>query len=242
MKITFLGTRGNIENRTQTHNNHTSALIEYYGKQVMIDAGEDWSGELEEVNPYAIVVTHAHPDHAFGLKKGSPCDVYTTQVSWKDMKDYEIEKSKRKLVKIEKEFTIGDIHFKAFSVEHSTRAPAVSYKITAGNSTIFYAPDLIYVHNREEAFKEVDLYIGDGATITTSFVRKQDDNLIGHATIDAQLAWCEKDGMERAIITHCGSEIVDNDGRKINAKIRKMGKERGIKAEVAHDGMEVVLR
>jgi len=48
--------------------------------------------------------------------------------------------------------------------------------------------------------------------------------------------------MLRAIITHCGSEIVTGDERGLAAKLRGMGIERGLEARIAHDGMELVLR
>jgi len=242
MKITFLGTRGNIESRTRVHKNHSSLLVEYYRRKIMIDAGGDWLGKLDEINPDAILLTHAHPDHAFGLKDGSPSKVFATEKSWKGMKNFPVEKGKKFVVKVEDAFKFGKLFIEAFSVEHSIKAPAVGYKISAGNSTIFYSPDIIYVHNREEAFKNVDLYIGDGATINKSFIRKRNKKLIGHATIDSQLAWCEKDNIPRAIITHCGSQIVDGDGRKVNPMIQNMGKERGVDVEVAADGMELVLK
>ncbi len=50
MKLTFLGTRGEIEART-----------------------------LERQRPAAIVVIHAHPDHAWGLRDGAPCPVWATE-------------------------------------------------------------------------------------------------------------------------------------------------------------------
>ena len=34
----------------------------------MIDCGLDWLGKFEKLQPDAIVLTHAHPDHAWGLK------------------------------------------------------------------------------------------------------------------------------------------------------------------------------
>lgn len=43
MQITFLGTRGYIDSRTRKHYRHTSTLIEYRGKRVMIDCGLDWT-------------------------------------------------------------------------------------------------------------------------------------------------------------------------------------------------------
>jgi hypothetical protein len=59
----------------------------------------------------------------------------------------------------------------------------------------------------------VQLYIGDGATLTRSFVRKRGDALIGHTTVRSPLGWCTKEGILRAVITHCGSEIVTGDER-----------------------------
>jgi hypothetical protein len=88
----------------------------------------------------------------------------------------------------------------------------------------------------------VQLYIGDGATFTRSFVRKRGDALIGHATVRSQLGWCAKQGGPRAIITHCGSEIVTGDERGLAAKLRGIGIECGLEAHIAQDGMELILR
>jgi hypothetical protein len=45
----------------------------------------------------------------------------------------------------------------------------------------------------------------------------------------------------RAIITHCGSEIVTGDEREISEKLRAIGAERGIDVRLAYDGMKVKL-
>jgi hypothetical protein len=90
--------------------------------------------------------------------------------------------------------------------------------------------------------KDVRVYIGDGATFTRLFIRKRGERLIGHAAMSVQLGWCAKRSVPRAIITHCGSEIVTGDERKIAAKLRAMGAERGVETRIAHDGMELALR
>lgn len=240
MKLTFLGTRGEIEARTQRHGMHTSLMVAYYSKEVMVDCGQDWLGEVDALKPKAIVVTHAHPDHAWGLKEGAPCPVYATEVAWDSMADYEIQE--RKVIEPRQPVEIEDIVFEAFPVDHSTRAPAVGYRITAGQVTIFYVPDVVYIPERAEALADVKLYVGDGATITRSMVRVIDEALIGHTPIRTQLTWCQKEGVPRAIFTHCGSEIVTGDERSLGAKIRELARERGVEAEIAHDGMELVLR
>jgi len=47
MKLTFIGTRGEIDPRTQRHRMHTSLLVSYRAANVMIDAGLDWLGKTE---------------------------------------------------------------------------------------------------------------------------------------------------------------------------------------------------
>jgi len=240
MKLEFLGTRGNIEPRNRRHRMHSSLLLSYYGKNVMLDCGEDWLGELDQVRPGAVLVTHAHPDHAWGLKEGAPCPVYATEDAWEDMESYEIEE-RRVLAHREPEQILG-MTVEAFPVWHSTRAPAVGYRVTGGEVSIFYIPDVVYIEDREEALRAVQVYVGDGATITRSMVRKRNDHLIGHTPIRTQLTWCEKEGVPRAIFTHCGSQIAKGDERVLGAKVRELASDRNVEAEIAHDGMEVVLR
>ncbi len=240
MKLTFLGTRGEIEARTRRHRMHSSLLVSYRGCNVMIDCGLDWLGKFERLRPGAIVLTHAHPDHAWGLKKGAPCPVHAPRKTWRTLQGCKIDK--RQLIKERDPTKICGITFEAFLVEHSILAPAVAYRVSAGRACIFYGPDLLFIHDRAAALKDVQVYIGDGATLMRSFVRKRGDKLIGHATVRTQFGWCEKERVPRAIITHCGSEIVTGDQRKLSTNLRAMAAERGLDARIAHDGMEVILR
>ena len=240
MKLTFLGTRGNIESRTRRHHMHSALLVTYYGKRVMIDCGEDWLGALAEISTDAIIITHAHPDHAFGLKDGAPCPVYATQETWEEIADYPIEEQHtlepRSIVHIQ------GVEFEAFPVDHSTVAPAVGYRVTAGNAVIFYVPDVVYIPDRAAALNGARLYIGDGATIERSLVRKPDEALIGHVPVRTQLTWCQKEGVPKMIVTHCGSKIVEGDERKLGPQLDHMAAERGVEVQIAYDGMEIVLR
>jgi beta-lactamase family protein len=103
---------------------------------------------------------------------------------------------------------ICGITFEAFPVEHSILSPAVGYRVSAGRARIFYAPDLIFIHDRQDALKGVQVYIGDGATVTTSFIRRRGKRLIGHSPVCTQLTWCEKEGVPQAIISHCGRRLL----------------------------------
>jgi len=238
MKITFLGTRGYIDARTKTHYRHTSTMIEYRGKRIMIDCGEDWTKKVLDIHPDAIVITHAHPDHAWGLKKGSPCPVYATQESWAIMAKYPIEK--RIIMTPRQKRKICGITFETFPVEHSILAPGVGYRITAGRKSIFVVHDLISINDRHAALKNVKLYVGDGATVVRPMVRRKDDKIFGHTTVRAQLGWCQKEKVPLMIVTHCGSQIVKG-GRAVIKKIQALAQERGVEVIIAHDGFEIIV-
>jgi hypothetical protein len=113
--------------------------------------------------------------------------------------------------------------------------------VSARRACIFYVPDLVFIHDRAAALKDVQVYIGDGATVTRSFIRRRGKALIGHSPVRTQLTWCEKEGVSQAIITHCGSEIVTSDKRKLSAKLRAMVAERGVEVRIAYDGMKLKL-
>ena len=75
---------------------------------------------------------------------------------------------------------ICEITFEAFPVEHSIRAPAVGYRVRWGGGSVFYSPDVVFIHARAEALRNIRIYIGDGATI---YFFKRGEELIGHAPI-----------------------------------------------------------
>jgi phosphoribosyl 1,2-cyclic phosphodiesterase len=206
---------------------------------VMIDCGADWLGRVKAVAPTAILLTHAHSDHAFGLAQGAPCPVYATDEAWSLIKHFPLADQNR--VEPRHPFRISTISFEAFAVDHSLRAPAIGYRIKSRRVTVFYVPDLAAIRDRAEALRGVALYIGDGATVTRSMVRRRGHDLIGHATVGAQLAWCGEEGVKHAIFTHCGSEIVRSDARVVSARVRKLGLEQGVEARVASDGLTLPL-
>ncbi|PYX61088.1 MAG: hypothetical protein DMG76_00555 [Acidobacteria bacterium] len=85
MKLRFPGTRGDIDIKNRSHRRHSCLLVE---ESVLVDCGADWLGRFG--SPKAIMLTHAHPDHIGGLKRGAHCPVYATQETWARMKRYPI--------------------------------------------------------------------------------------------------------------------------------------------------------
>jgi phosphoribosyl 1,2-cyclic phosphodiesterase len=237
MKLTFLGTRGEIEARTAVHRMHSCLMV---GEQILVDFGADWLGKVNTLRPQAIFLTHAHLDHAGGLKQGVPCPVYATAQTWEGLKRYPIRE--REMIIPRRPVRIGDVEFEAFAVEHSLIAPAVGYRITDGNVAVFYVPDLVSIRERQDALSGIQLYIGDGASIVRPILRRRGDVLIGHASIRDQLDWCHEEGISHVVLTHCGSQIVKAHARTAVARIQALGRERGLKVVIANDGLKVVVR
>ena len=146
MKLRFLGTRGKIETSTSNHKRHSSLEAAYYDHHLIMDCGEDWLDQVADWDSDAILIKHAHPEHAFEVT--------------------------------------------AFTVLHSTRAPAVGYRLIAGKVSIFYVPDVAWIKDREQAMREITVYIDDVATIKHLMVRKPGNTIIGHVPIQTQLTWC----------------------------------------------------
>ncbi len=234
IELTFLGTRGEIEIRSRRHRRHSALLVQQDDARIMVDCGADWLGRLRAIAPTAIVLTHAHLDHAGGLAHGAPCPVYATKETRRLLRRFPIRDLRH--MPLKKSVAIGGLTFKAYPVQHSIRAPAVGYRVSADAAAFFYLPDVALLANPAEALSGVGVYIGDGATMRRSMVRVKDGSLIGHAPIAAQLDWCAKAHVHRAIFTHCGSPIVRGDARTLSAKVRTLGREHDIDARLASDG------
>lgn len=239
LRLRFLGTRGEIDLRSELHGRHSVLLVSLGRRHVVVDWGDDWRGSLDAVDPDAVVLTHAHSDHAGGLRSGAQCPVYATDETWRAISAYPI--TLRERVAPRQPFSIAGLTFEAFPVEHSLLAPAVGYRIAGAGHTVFYAPDLVAIPERSAALAGISVYVGDGASVARPIIRPRGQSRIGHASIRQQLDWCRAESVRRAIFTHCGSQIVRDDEAARN-RVVALGRERGVRATIANDGLGVTLR
>lgn len=232
MKITFLGTRGDIEEQTRRHQKCSSLLIESKGKRLQIEFGPCYSvKDIASVNPDAILISHAHPTHSegiIGLKTNTP--VYMSQGTFNAL-------VKRKLaggihIKIYKRaFNVGPFHVVPFGVMHSVRTPSNGFVITVEGRKIVYAGDLAYLP--KAVLKGAWLYIGDGSYLAgKGNLKRLKNELIGHAPIKFQLKWCKDAGVKIAVFTHFGKWIKEQN---LTTVFKSLSKEFGMSVHAAHD-------
>ena len=122
----------------------------------------------------------------------------------------------------------------AIPVMHSLLAPAVGYRISDGRTAVFYVPDVAHIPRLRETLRNIDVYVGDGATIEHPLLRRQGRLLVGHASIRQQVAWCQAARVRQAIFTHCGSAIVAA-GAAAELRVRQLGTA-AVHVSVAFDG------
>lgn len=231
-RLTFLGTKGNIEEESPRHRYSSSLLITTDKTRVMIDFGVMYQKDLNQINPTGLLITHAHPDHYIWTDNSFDTDVrvYATNDTFDYSKN---EPYNKRIVASGKSFRIGDITLIAYDVIHSLICPAVGYKVALpGGKMLLYNPDLIDIANRDNVIDGASYYIGDGSCIRANLIRRRGDKLYGHARIATQIKWFEDRNMDKMIFTHLGKETIRKE---------KEFKSKHPDAILAYDNMEVEI-
>ena len=71
MLLQFYGTKGYVQESSGGHSGHSAFVLEAEGFRLLCDFGENRKGMLARIRPDAIFVSHAHPDHGWGLWEGT---------------------------------------------------------------------------------------------------------------------------------------------------------------------------
>lgn len=217
---------------------HSALMLSCAGKRLLLDAGSTWTGKLRGLRPNWIAITHAHPDHAFALEQGTDVPVYVSAQSYELLKHFPVKRFR--VFELDEDLRLGPFRIRPYEVVHSLRAPAVGYRIRAGGTTIVYNPDIISIVREQSVLSGVDVYIGDGATLTHPLVRRRDGALFGHTTVRAQLNWCKRYSIPRAYVVHCGKQLVEMAPAMLQERVDELAGP-AVRATVAYDGMRVRL-
>jgi phosphoribosyl 1,2-cyclic phosphodiesterase len=205
--LTFLGTKGEIEESTPVHMYNSSMLLAEGSTRLLIDYGHLRPLPLEELDLTAVLITHAHPDHYAWLREDirTELPVYLTRETLDYSKYLPVNP---RLVVPGEELSIGPCRILPYRVIHSIRCPTVGFKISVGGKTILYNPDLVDIVSKEAVLASADCYIGDGSAVRANLVRRRGDLIFGHTRMSTQIHWCQKAGISRIIFTHLGRETL----------------------------------
>ena len=210
IRITFLGTRGLVEEQNEAHKHHTAYIIEDEKQRVLFDFGETWAQEpLPNVD--AIWISHAHPDHIGGLDGRVVdipifCSAVTKSLFPEGLKANDVH-----IVEHKREFDLLRWRALPFPVTHSIRAPATGLRLVVDGQVIVLPSDVLYFENADDLMKDAILYIADGSTLEKSLVRKHKETgeLFGHAALRQQLRWCQKYRVPLLFAIHYGKEPIE---------------------------------
>lgn len=242
MRLSFYGTKGYVEEESATHAGHSAFTVDADGFRLLCDFGQNRHGLLGSIRPDAIFLSHAHPDHAWGLREGTGRPVHASAVTHEITRDLPIER--RVVLEAGRAVPVGPFRLKAYPVVHSSRCPCSAVRIELGRRAIVYSGDVISFETPEieaAALTRCDLYVGDGSTLRKSLVRRQPAGvLVGHTTVRAQLGWLGRHNVGRAIFSHFGAEPIGIGDDALASELAALRDEKApsCAVEAARDGAE----
>ncbi|HZI65410.1 MAG TPA: MBL fold metallo-hydrolase [Thermoanaerobaculia bacterium] len=240
MRLHFHGTKGYVEESSPSHAGHSAFTIEADGFRLLCDFGENRKGLLGKIRPDAIFVSHAHPDHSWGLHEGTDLPVYASAVTHEIT--VEMPLPERVVLEPGRRVRVGPFRLTAFPVLHSIRCPGIGARIEVSGRVVVYSGDVVAFATPAEALADAWLYVGDGSSLTSSLVRRHPSGaLVGHTTVRAQLGWLAKAGVPRAVFSHFGSEPIGLGDEALAEALSALANERAPGCEVfaARDGLEL---
>ncbi len=240
MRLHFYGTKGYVEEKSRAHSGHSAFTIETEGFRLLCDFGQNRRGLLKKIRPDAIFVSHAHPDHAWGLEEETSVPVHASEITHEITKDLPVRN--RTTLEPEKTVAVGPFRLTAFPVVHSVRCPCVAARIETRDFVLVYSGDVIAFERPEAALRGADLYIGDGSTLKGSLVRRHASGaLMGHTTVRAQLGWLGKYGVARAIFSHFGKGPIEMGEAALKKALAELAREKAPACRVtaARDGLRL---
>ncbi len=215
MKLTFLGTRGECEQTSKFHKNHSAIRLETHDKTILLDFGASWQDKLKFVNPDYIWISQSSPEHALGLKgEETNIPVFMSEETNDKLSESQFPLKNRQVIK--GKFKFGSIVANQISTN--------GLIIETDEGRVGYFPDTLDVLDKP-LLKKLSIYIGDGTSLTKDIVKNaselQGGKKVGHKSIITQL---KQIPAKKIIFTHLGKEVIEMKHDKLIEKLSELGK------------------
>lgn len=230
MKITILGTRGEVKPSAPYHARHSGVLID---DCLLCDLGEP---EFLNYNPSYIFITHLHPDHAFFVRDAQ-------QIPHISIPIFAPEKYKNvPLSVLSKAYMVGPYKITPVPTMHSLKVKSQGYIIQKGEQKIFYSGDMFWIEKKHwRKLKNLDLVITEASFVREggAIRRSKDAGHLsvpyGHAGVPNLIRFF-KQFTSTIVLMHFGSWFYGLGAKKSRAKLIQIGRENGVEVIVGYDG------
>jgi ribonuclease BN (tRNA processing enzyme) len=229
MKIRVLGTRGEIEESSPRHSRHSGLLLD---GRLLFDLGER---EFLDCQPWAVFITHLHPDHAFFVRKparlGVPVYAPETRASSPEVA-----------------FFPGEMSFRGYAIRaipthHSIKVKSSAYLVEKAGRRLLYTGDLFWINKEFHPLLErLDLVVTEASFLREGGMIRRDRATgiaFGHAGVPNLIGLFAK-FTRNIVFTHFGAWFYE-DARKSRRALAGLGKKNGVAVRAGYDGFELDL-
>lgn len=236
MKITILGTRGEIKETLPRYAKHSGILID---DQLLLDLGEK---EFLKAKPKWILLTHLHPDHAYFVRwKEEEMPPTTAPIYAPEAPEHPLIQEAVHI--LDKPIKLQSYTITPLPTHHSKRVKSQGYLIQKGNISLLYTGDLVWMDKKYlDPLGPLTLVITDGSFLRKGgMVRKDKETqaLYGHNGIP-NLIDLFKGHTSAILFVHFGSWFY-KDTEAAQNKLEELGKEKGVRIILGYDGAQFNL-
>lgn len=229
MVIKVLGTRGEIKESAPRHSRHSGLLVD---GRLLFDLGER---EFLDLRPWAVFITHLHPDHAFFVRRpvgiGVPVYAPETRTSTPEVKVFP-----------------GQMSFRGYSIRaipthHSFKVVSTAYLVEKSGRRLLYTGDLFWINKEYHPLLEgIDLVVTEASFLREGGMIRRDRAsgiAYGHAGVPNLIELFGK-FTKNILFTHFGAWFY-GDARKSRRILAALGRRKGVAVRAGYDGFELDL-
>jgi ribonuclease BN (tRNA processing enzyme) len=231
MDLKILGTRGEIEESSPRHRNHSGLLID---NVLLLDLGEK---KYLKGSPKWILITHLHPDHAYFMRHGHREDPVT------DACIFAPERTNHAIHLLKRKSKLGPYSITPIPTHHSKNVLSQAYLVQKGGKSILYTGDLIWIDKKYHfLFKKVDLVVTDGSFLREGGMIRKDpktNRLFGHNGIPNLIRFF-KPYTRKILFVHFGNWFY-RDPKKSRKVLLALGKKYQVPLLVGCDGQRLTI-